>query len=92
MTIVVGVGELTADSALEPGAAEVVAAESVAAAVAAAAVLSTGVNEGVVAVHLGQMVTVSVVKKVEYSVITWIDVFPCLVWVVVDGGQLVTVV
>ena len=54
--------------------------------------LAAGVNEGVVAVHLGQMVTVSVVKKVEYSVITSTDVFPCLVWVVVDAGQLVTVV
>lgn len=47
-----------------------VTAESVAAAVAAAGVLAAGVNEGVVAVQLGQMVTVSVVKKVEYSVIT----------------------
>lgn len=85
-------GELTADCALEPGTAVVVSAESVATAVAAAGVLATGVNEGVVAVHLGQMVTVSVVKKVEYSVITSIDVFPCLVWVVVDAGQLVIVV
>ena len=51
-----------------------------------------GVNEGVVTEQSGQMVTVSVVKKVEYLVTTSIDVLPRLVWVVVDTGQLVTVV
>ena len=69
------------------------AAESVLAVwVATVGVLEAGVNEGVEAVHWGQMVTVSVVKKVEYLVTTSIDVFPFLVWVVVVTGQLVTVV
>ena len=54
--------------------------------------LEAGVNEGVEAVHWGQMVTVSVVKKVEYLVTTSTDVFPFLTWVVVVAGQLVTVV
>ena len=93
MTIVVGAGELTAaELALEPGTAGVVAAASVAVGVGAAAVLAAGMNDGVVAVHWGQMVTVSVVKKVEYSVMTSTAVFPCLTRVVVDAGQLVTVV
>ena len=60
--------------------------------VATAGVLDTGVNEGVEAVHWGQMVTVSVVKKVEYLVTTSTDVFPFLMWVDVVTGQLVTVV
>ena len=69
------------------------AAESVLAVwVATAGVLAAGVNEGVEAVHWGQMVTVSVVKKVEYLVTTSTDVFPFLTWVVVVAGQLVTVV
>ena len=49
-------------------------------------------NEGVVTEQSGQMVTVSVVKKVEYLVTTSIEVLPFLVWVVVVTGQLVTVV
>ena len=49
-------------------------------------------NEGVEAVHWGQIVTVSVVKKVETWVTTSTDVFPFLVWVVVVTGQLVIVV
>ena len=60
--------------------------------VATVGVLEAGVNEGVEAVHRGQMVTMSVVKKVEYLVTTSTDVFPFLTWVVVDTGQLVTVV
>ena len=60
--------------------------------VATAGVLDAGVNEGVEAVHWGQMVTVSVVKKVEYLVTTSTDVFPFLTWVDVVTGQLVTVV
>ena len=69
------------------------AAESVlAVGVTTVGVLEAGVNEGVEAVHWGQMVTVSVVKKVEYLVTTSTDVFPFLTWVVVDTGQLVTVV
>ena len=60
--------------------------------VAGAGVLDAGVKEGVVAVHLGQMVTVSVVRKVETLVMYSMEVWPCLVWVFVDTGQLVTVV
>ena len=56
----------------------VLIAESVGVVVAAAGVLDAGVNEGVVAVHLGQIVTVSVVRKVETLVMYWIEVFPCL--------------
>ena len=52
-------------AALEPELAGVVTAESVAVVVAAARVLVAGVNEGVVATHAVQIVTVSVVKKVE---------------------------
>lgn len=59
---------------------------------AAAGVLAAGVYEGVVAVHLGQMVTVSVVMKVETLVMISTDVLPSLVWVLVETGQLVTVV
>ena len=59
---------------------------------AGAGVLDAGVNDGVVAVHLGQMVTVSVVRKVEMLVMYSMEVFPCLVWVLVVTGQLVTVV
>lgn len=68
------------------------AAEVVPAAVAGAGVLEAGVNVGVVAVHLGQMVTVSVVKKVETLVMTSTEVLPALVWVLLDTGQLVMVV
>ena len=67
-------------------------AKVVAVGVAVAGALETGVNTGVEAVHWGQIVTVSVVKKVEYMVTTSMDVLPFLVWVVVDAGQLVTVV
>ena len=68
------------------------AAEVVPAAVAGAGVLEAGVNVGVVAVHWLQMVTVSVVRKVETLVMISIEVLPPLVWVVLDTGQLVTVV
>ena len=68
------------------------AAEVVPAAVAGAGVLEAGVNVGVVAVHWGQMVTVSVVRNVEMLVMISTEVLPCLVWVVVVTGQLVTVV
>ena len=68
------------------------AAEVVAAAVAGAGVLEAGVNVGVVAVHWLQMVTVSVVRKVETLVTISIEVLPPLVWVVLVTGQLVTVV
>ena len=47
--------------------------------VGAAKVLDAGVNDGVVAVHLVQMVTVSVVRKVETLVTTSTEVFPPLV-------------
>ena len=60
--------------------------------VAGAGVLDAGVNDGVVAVHLGQMVTVSVVRNVETLVMYSMDVFPWWVWVFVVTGQLVTVV
>ena len=52
-------------AALEPELAGVVAAESVAVVVAETRVLVAGVNEGVVALQSGQIVTVSVVMKVE---------------------------
>ena len=68
------------------------AAEPVSAAVTGAGVLEAGVNEGVVAVHLLQMVTVSVVRKVETLVMTSTEVLPPLVWVVLVTGQLVMVV
>lgn len=51
-----------------------------------------GVKIGVVTVHLLQVVTVSVVRKVDVLVITSTDVLPPLWWVVVETGQLVTVV
>lgn len=94
MTIVVRSGEFTAeDWALEPALAGVLTAASVAVGVAATGVLEAGENEGVVTVHWGQMVTVSVVKKVETLVMTSTDVLPpFLVTVVVVSGQLVTVV
>ena len=66
--------------------------ESVGVLVAGAGVLDAGVNDGVVAVHLGQMVTVSVVRNVETLVMYSMEVWPCLVWVFVVTGQLVTVV
>ena len=44
--------------------------------VAGAGVLDAGVNDGVVAVHFGQMVTVSVVRNVETLVMYSMDVFP----------------
>ena len=94
VTIVVRAGELTAeDWALEPALAGVLTAASVAVGVAATGVLEAGEKDGVVTVHWGQMVTVSVVKKVETLVMTSTDVLPdFLVWVVVVSGQLVTVV
>lgn len=73
-------------------AAELTAAELVPVAVTGAGVLEAGVNVGVVAVHWLQMVTVSVVRKVETLVITSIEVLPPLVWVVLVTGQLVMVV
>lgn len=84
MTIVVGAGELTAEdwvlaAALEPELEGVLTAEPVAVVVAAAGVLDAGVNEGVVAVHLVQIVTVSVVRKVETLVTTSIEVLPPMV-------------
>ena len=51
-----------------------------------------GVNTGTVTVHLLHVVMVSVVRKVEVLVMVSMDVFPFLVWVVVVGGQSVTVV
>ena len=51
-----------------------------------------GVKIGVVTVHLLHVVTVSVVRNVEVLVIISMDVFPPLWWVVVETGQLVTVV
>ena len=98
VTIVVGAGELTAAdwvlaaAGTEPDFVGELTAESVGVLVAGAGVLDAGVNEGVVAVHLGQMVTVSVVRNVETLVMYSIEVWPCLVWVFVDTGQLVTVV
>ena len=89
--MVVGAGELMA-AAPEPELEGVLTAEPVAVVVAAAMVLDAGAYEGVVAVHLVQMVTVSVVRKVETLVTISIEVFPCLVWVLLDTGQLVTVV
>ena len=50
---------------VEPELAGVVAAEPVAVAVAETEVLEAGVNDGVEAEQSGQMVTVSVVMKVE---------------------------
>ena len=49
-------------------------------------------KEGVVTVHLAHVVTVSVVRKVEVDVMTSIEVRPPLWWVLVETGQLVTVV
>lgn len=51
-----------------------------------------GMKDGVVTVHLVQVVTVSVVRNVETLVIISMDVLPPLWWVVVETGQLVTVV
>ncbi len=51
-----------------------------------------GVKIGVVTVHLLQVVTVSVVRNVDVLVIISTDVLPPLWWVVVETGQLVTVV
>lgn len=68
------------------------AAELVGVVVVAAGVLDAGVNEGVVAVHLVQMVTVSVVRKVETLVTISIEVLPPLMCVLLVTGQLVTVV
>lgn len=62
--MVVGAGDVTA-AASEPEFEGVLTAVLVAVVLAAAGVLAAGVKVGVVAVHLGQMVTVSVVKKVE---------------------------
>lgn len=97
VTIVVGAGELIADdwvlaAAFEPELEGVFTAELVAVVVAAAMVLDAGVNEGVVAVQAVQIVTVSVVKKVETLVTMTSEVDPPLPWVVVVTGQLVTVV
>lgn len=97
VTIVVGAGELMAEdwvlaAALEPELEDVLTTELLAVAVAAARVLDAGVNEGVVAVHAVQIVTVSVVKKVETLVTMTSEGDPPLTWVVVVTGQLVTVV
>lgn len=98
VTIVVGAGELTADDCVLAAApepeleAEFTAAEVVPAAVTGAGVLDACVNEGVLAVHRLQMVTVSVVRKVDTLVMTSIEVRPPLVWVVLVTGQLVMVV
>lgn len=97
VTIVVGAGELMAEdwvlaAALEPELEDVLTTELVEVAVAAARVLDAGVNEGVVAVHAVQIVTVSVVKKVETLVTMTSEGDPPLTWVVVVTGQLVTVV
>lgn len=51
-----------------------------------------GMKDGVVTVHLVQVVMVSVVRNVETLVIVSMDVLPPLWWVVVETGQLVTVV
>ena len=51
-----------------------------------------GVKTGVVTVHWAQVVTVSVVRKVEVVVMISTEVLPPLWWVVVETGQLVTVV
>ena len=51
-----------------------------------------GMKDGVVRVHLLQVVMVSVVRNVETLVIISTDVLPPLWWVVVETGQLVTVV
>ena len=66
--MVVAAGEVMVALLLEL--AGVLSAQSLMFVVVAAAVLEAGVNEGVVAVHLGQIVTVSVVMKVEYAVMT----------------------
>lgn len=79
-------------AALEPDLEGVLTAMLVAVVAAAAGVLAAGVKEGVVAVHLSQTVTVSVVKKVETLVMISMDVCPFLVWVLVVTGQLVMVV
>ena len=67
-------------------------AESVGVLVTGAGVLDAGVNDGVEAVHFGQIVTVSVVRKVETLVMYSMEVWPWWVWVFVVTGQLVTVV
>ena len=51
-----------------------------------------GTKDGVVTVHLLQVVTVSVVRNVDVLVIISMDVLPPLWWVFVETGQLVTVV
>ena len=51
-----------------------------------------GVKTGVVTLHWAQVVTVSVVRKVEVVVMISTEVLPPLWWVVVVTGQLVTVV
>lgn len=51
-----------------------------------------GVKIGVVTVHLLHVVTVSVVRNVDVLVITSTEVLPPILWVVVETGQLVTVV
>ena len=83
---------MLAAAAPEPELVGELTAESVGVLVAGAGVLDAGVKEGVVAVHFGQMVTVSVVRKVETLVMYSMEVWPCLVWVFVVTGQLVTVV
>lgn len=66
-------------AAPEPELDGVLTAELVAVVVAAARVLDAGVNEGVVAVHLVHMVTVSVVRNVETLVTISTEVLPPLV-------------
>lgn len=90
VAMVVGAGELAA--ALEPELEGVLTAEPVAVVDTAAEVLEAGVYIGVEAMHLVQIVTVSVVKKVETLVMISMEVLPPLVWVLLDTGQLVTVV
>ena len=51
-----------------------------------------GLKIGVVTVHFEQVVTVSVVRNVDVLVMVSTDVLPPLWWVVVETGQLVTVV
>ena len=51
-----------------------------------------GLKIGVVTVHFPQVVTVSVVRNVDVLVMVSTDVLPPLWWVVVETGQLVTVV
>ena len=51
-----------------------------------------GLKIGVVTAHFPQVVTVSVVRNVDVLVMVSTDVLPPLWWVVVETGQLVTVV